>query len=268
MRLSCVCAYSSLSLSLRRQHALDHVRVLVHDASRYNAQDKIAQLRRLQFEHQTSASPQALASPSGSDDGSGARNSDAFDADSSPSERAPLGSPRPTTDASQKTPVIVPEVVWENQRLLALGPSAVWSPVAFEQTGKIAAFYSTNRGILGHALSEVVPARLLNKPHLWVTPDWAIDHALAGCDADGWIYATDFSAFDQETGALTAAALEEVEQRGDSSATPPPELVVRRRRVIRKRRIDGSDLSWFQELLDCRYVSVWVILLFFVWVLR
>ncbi|CAI5701588.1 hypothetical protein KXD40_002809 [Peronospora effusa] len=32
------------------------------------------------------------------------------------------------------------------------------------------------------------------------------------------------------------------------------ERVVRRRCLIRKRRIDGSDLSWFQELLDCSTV--------------
>ncbi|CAI5701600.1 unnamed protein product [Peronospora effusa] len=32
------------------------------------------------------------------------------------------------------------------------------------------------------------------------------------------------------------------------------ERVVRRRCLIRKRRIDGIDLSWFQELLDCRKV--------------
>ncbi|RMX68713.1 hypothetical protein DD238_003944 [Peronospora effusa] len=33
------------------------------------------------------------------------------------------------------------------------------------------------------------------------------------------------------------------------------ERVVRRRCLIRKRRIDGIDLSWFQELLDCRVLN-------------
>ncbi|UIZ29861.1 hypothetical protein KXD40_002814 [Peronospora effusa] len=33
------------------------------------------------------------------------------------------------------------------------------------------------------------------------------------------------------------------------------ERVVRRRCLIRKRRIDGSDLIWFQELLDCRVLN-------------
>lgn len=234
---------NSLSLSLYVSHASVPT-------------EKIVGLRRLRFERLTSAAAaQQPPSPSSSDD---ALDADAFDSDSSPSERTLLQqSPRhnATLDAGQM-PVVVPEVVWENQRLLPRSGSAAadasssfWSPVVFEHMGRIAAFYSSNRGILGHAVREVVPVRLLNKPHLWVTPDWEVDPTLPGSDADGWIYAAGFSEFDRVTGELSEAAL----HSGSEAASS--ERVVRRRRVIRKRKIDGSDLSWFQELLDCRYVD-------------
>lgn len=212
--------------------------------------EKIAGLRRLRFERLTSAAAAAQQpppSPSSSDD---ALDADAFDSDSSPNERTLLQSPRQASTDGAQPPVVVPEVVWENQRLVPRGPSGggdapLWAPVLFEHAGRIAAFYSSNRGILGHSIAEVVPARLLNKPHLWVTPDWDVDRSLPGCDDDGWIYAPDFSAFDRVTGGLTEAAL-----RGESG-----ERVVRRRRIVRKRKVDGSDLSWFQELLDCRCIE-------------
>lgn len=191
-------------------------------------------------------------------DGSGGSTEDTQDEDgtydsdgslsNTPNGKTPLGSPRQAADGSIKTPVVVPEVVWENQRvMLGQGDSAVWSPVAFESAGGIAAFYSANRGILGHAISEVVPARLLNKPHLWLKSAWEVDRTLPGCDEEGWIYAGKFGEFDSETGGLSESSL-----HGEHSSW----RMVRRRRVFRKRRIDGSDLSWFQELLDCGYVTV------------
>ncbi|GMF47529.1 unnamed protein product [Phytophthora fragariaefolia] len=157
----------------------------------------------------------------------------------------------------QKTPVVVPEIVWERQRLDASGDVDVWAPAEFDLMNGIATFASCNRGDVGQSLSDVVPARLLKKPHLWIS-DWEVDHSLPQCDEEGWVYAASYADF----GRLEEPRASEEKEADDTSGSEAAvdeqksetsqERLVRRRRLIRKRRVDGSDLSWFQELLDCR----------------
>ncbi|RQM09452.1 hypothetical protein DD237_003552 [Peronospora effusa] len=94
-----------------------------------------------------------------------------------------------------------------------------------------------------------MPARLLNKPHF------------PHCDEDGWVYASSHVDFGklEEPHVHREEAVKGGEQSGTAKKTEKSdamsqERVVRRRCLIRKRRIDGSDLSWFQELLDCSTV--------------
>jgi hypothetical protein len=81
---------------------------------------------------------------------------------------------------------------------------------------------------------------------------------LPQCDDEGWIYASSFAEFHtptlprQSEGEVVDKSGEEAEGAPQEAGSEPQECVVRRRRLIRKRQIDGSDLSWFQELLDCR----------------
>uniref|UniRef100_K3X838 Atg6 BARA domain-containing protein n=1 Tax=Globisporangium ultimum (strain ATCC 200006 / CBS 805.95 / DAOM BR144) TaxID=431595 RepID=K3X838_GLOUD len=227
-------------------------------------EEKITRLRSLEFDHPSTYSPvdESMSSaPMGADDNASQddENEDQSVGGSSPNTpnggKNSLGSPggagASVGDGTSPTPVIAREVVWENQRMV-LGSggkkSAQWAPVAFEAAGLIAAFYSCNRGVLGHSINEVVPARLLNKPHLWVTKEWEIDRTLAHCDDEGWIYETSFENFDPLSGELREHVVRDDAAIENSSSA---EKVVRRRRVFRKRRVDGTDLSWFQELLDC-----------------
>lgn len=155
-------------------------------------------------------------------------------------------------------PMVVPEMVWESQCAQESEEDAsAWVPARLAPAQGESAFYSCNRGLHGDAISDVVPARLLTKPHLWLLPDWEIDMTLPQCDDEGWIYAASFKDF--HTATLPRQSEGEAATEGEAVQDPdsaPQECVVRRRRLIRKRQIDGSDLSWFQELLDCRYVSV------------
>ncbi|CAH0482036.1 unnamed protein product [Peronospora belbahrii] len=154
----------------------------------------------------------------------------------------------------QKTSAIVPEIVWEQQHLDDIGDANVWVPAESDLMNGIAAFTSCNRGDIGQNIADVVPARLLNKPHLWIS-DWKVDHSLPHCDEEGWVYAASFADFDkmEKPRVFAKEAVESGKQSESAAKTDAisQERVVRRRCLIRKRRIDGSDLSWFQELLDC-----------------
>ncbi|KAE9338849.1 hypothetical protein PF008_g11857 [Phytophthora fragariae] len=155
-----------------------------------------------------------------------------------------------------KTPAVVPEIVWERQRLDGSSDVDVWAPAEFDLMNGIAAFTSCNRGDIGQNISDVVPARLLNKPHLWIS-DWEVDHSLPHCDEEGWVYAASYADFGRMEEPRVSEEKWAEEKNGGGAAVGEQksemsqERLVRRRRLIRKRRIDGSDLSWFQELLDC-----------------
>lgn len=140
----------------------------------------------------------------------------------------------PISEGVMQSPAVVTEYVWENQRL---GEDSQWSMDALLPDDRVAPFFSCNRGNTGPTIDDVMPTRLMNKAYVWVS-DWEVDHSLAQCDDDGWTYAGSFPD-------LEASA-------NSSEDGAPQECVVRRRRFLRKRQIDGSDLSWFQELLDCR----------------
>ncbi|KAL4103147.1 hypothetical protein PRIC1_006882 [Phytophthora ramorum] len=156
-----------------------------------------------------------------------------------------------------KTPAVVPEIVWERQRIDSSRDVDVWVPAEFDLMHGVAAFTSCNRGDIGQNIAEVVPARLLNKPHLWIS-DWEVDHSLPHCDEEGWVYAASYTDFGKMEDPLVSGEGAEPKPEGEEEEETaqlldetPPERLVRRRRLIRRRRIDGSDLSWFQELLDC-----------------
>ncbi|RLN97335.1 hypothetical protein BBJ28_00003432 [Nothophytophthora sp. Chile5] len=237
---------------------------------RYNPvsiEEKIMRLRPVTFEHPEEAAAQQVESaesPRPTEEGDAGEQTDADEgegeeAEEEEAESAPAMARSSLSQQPPQTPVIVPEIVWECQRLDSQGGTdgtALWIPSEFDPANGICAFASCNRGDMGQSLTDVVPARLLNKPHLWVT-DWEVDVSLPRCDAEGWVYATSFAAFDEAQTAVQvedvgeeAAVEAAVEEQTDETAQ---DRTVRRRRVIRKRRIDGSDLSWFQELLDCRY---------------
>ncbi|KAG7398932.1 Beclin-1 [Phytophthora boehmeriae] len=157
----------------------------------------------------------------------------------------------------QQTPAVVPEVVWERQRLDSCsGHVDTWVPADFDLMNGVAAYASCNRGDIGQTIADVVPGRLLNKPHLWLS-DWEVDMSLPRCDDEGWVYSASYADFGVDDNILRYGSDEETKEEKDENASEskndtPQERLVRRRRLIRKRRIDGSDLSWFQELLDCR----------------
>lgn len=155
----------------------------------------------------------------------------------------------------QKTPAVVPDIVWERQRLDSSSDVDVWAPAEFDLMNGIAAFTSCNRGDIGQNIADVVPARLLNKPHLWIS-DWEVDHSLPHCDEEGWVYAASYADFgrmeEPRVSEEKRAERKSEEDASELKSESNDERLVRRRRLIRKRRIDGSDLSWFQELLDCR----------------
>ncbi|CAI5717098.1 unnamed protein product [Peronospora farinosa] len=157
----------------------------------------------------------------------------------------------------QKTPAIVPEIVWERQRLDYSSDVGVWVPAEFDLANRIAAYTSCNRGDIGQNIADVVPARLLNKPHLWIS-DWEVDYSSPHCDEEGWVYASshvDFGKLEEpHVHREEAVKNDELSRTAKKTDAMSQERVVRRRCLIRKRRIDGSDLSWFQELLDCSTV--------------
>lgn len=237
-------------------------------------EDKIRRLRPIEFERKPLGD---LPSPAG--DGSRSSTDDALEADAEAGEsdseggasgRGSMaialalagGRKSATADggaAPPLLPMVVPEVVWESQSAQESDDSAaVWVPARFAPAQGESAFYSCNRGLHGDAVADVVPARLLTKPHLWLSPGWDVDMTLPQCDNEGWIYAASFADFHtptlprQSEGEPVDTAGEKAEGAPQDADIAPQECVVRRRRLIRKRQIDGSDLSWFQELLDCR----------------
>uniref|UniRef100_M4BDY9 Atg6 BARA domain-containing protein n=1 Tax=Hyaloperonospora arabidopsidis (strain Emoy2) TaxID=559515 RepID=M4BDY9_HYAAE len=154
----------------------------------------------------------------------------------------------------QKTSAVVPEIIWERQHLDLSKDGTVWVHAEFDLMNGIAAFTSCNRGDIGQSITDVVPARLLNKSHLWIS-DWKVDLTLPRCDEEGWVYAVSYAEFGKTEGCFVSG--EEVadeDEHNSIAASSDAILQVRQRRLIRKRRIDGSDLCWFQELLDCSTV--------------
>ncbi|TMW58585.1 hypothetical protein Poli38472_010144 [Pythium oligandrum] len=142
--------------------------------------------------------------------------------------------PDTTTEyAGLQQPAIIAELVWEHQE--QVGEEAQW-------THAPAPFLSANRGDVGASLEATIPNRLLSKPHLWLSDNWEVDTTLPECDADGWVYAKSFAELPSEMPLPSTIA---------DGALPKNVTAVRRRRFVRRRQTDGSDLSWFQELLDC-----------------
>ncbi|GMF13775.1 unnamed protein product [Phytophthora lilii] len=225
-------------------------------------EEKIMKLRPVAYEHPTEAGEQRDSKGDDEEDQiprltEGTDAGETTDADEE--EEAAQTARSSLSQQQQKMPAIVPEIVWERQRLETNGDVDVWVPAEFDLMNGIATFTSCNRGDIGQNIADVVPARLLNKPHLWVS-DWEVDHSLPCCDEEGWVYAASCAEFGKMedprvAGEDEAEAKPEVEAEVEASEKanePVQERLVRRRRLIRKRRIDGSDLSWFQELLDCR----------------
>lgn len=223
-------------------------------------EDKIRRLRAVTFEHRPGSDDSPALANAGGRKSSGDQELEAAtvgsDSDGTESglESANMAAGRksgPTEGASvaPPEPMIVPEIVWENQVSAAASDDAGgvavadWRHAPFSPVEGVAAFYSCNRGVHGDAIADVVPTRLLNKPHLWLSPDWEVDLTLPQCDDQGWVYAASMDVFHAQDAAVEAAS---------SIDDTAQERAVRRRRLVRKRQIDGSDLSWFQELLDCR----------------
>ncbi|DAZ99507.1 TPA: hypothetical protein N0F65_005379, partial [Lagenidium giganteum] len=157
-------------------------------------------------------------------------------------------------------PASIAELVWEYQAQVAVAEASDGHDGAAWSVDNLAfAFESCNRSARGFMIDDVLPPRLVNKPQVW-TSEWEVDKAVRGCDEEGWIYVSAVDAGDHsvkkraeshcssETSAPGSTSPVAVREVGSS---PLPALAVRRRRLIRRRQIDGSDLSWFQELLDC-----------------
>ncbi|KAL3660192.1 hypothetical protein V7S43_014723 [Phytophthora oleae] len=221
-----------------------------------SVEEKIMKLRPVAYEHQTELCQQRDSKGDEEEDQmprltEGTDNGETTDADDE-EEAAQAARNSLIQQQQQKTPVLVPEIVWERQRLDDSEDVGVWVPAEFDLMNGVAAFTSCNRGDIGQNIADVVPGRLLNKPHLWIS-DWEVDHSLPSCDEEGWVYAasyTDFGRMEEPlvSGEEGAAPKEEDDSNNEAQEQ---ERLVRRRRLIRKRRMDGSDLSWFQELLDC-----------------
>ncbi|CAI5741870.1 unnamed protein product [Peronospora destructor] len=226
-------------------------------------EEKIMKLRPLAYEHPSEVSEQRDSKGEDEEDQmprltEGTDTGETTDADEE--EEAGHMAARSSLSQQQhqqKTSAIVPEIVWERQRLDYSNDVGVWVPAEFDLTNRIAAYTSCNRGDIGQNIADVVPARLLNKPHLWIS-DWEVDYSLSHCDKDGWVYAASHADFGklEEPYVRGEEAVEGGKQNRTAKKTDvtSQERVVRRRCLIRKRRIDGSDLSWFQELLDCSTV--------------
>ena len=224
-------------------------------------EEKIMRLRPVAYEHPVDPGEQRFSK--GEEEDQGARLTEGTDAgettDADEEEEVAASAPTVRSSLSQqqqqqqKTSAVVPEIVWERQHLDISKESGAWMPAEFDLMNGIAAFTSCNRGDIGQSIADVVPARLLNKSHLWMS-DWKIDLSLPQCDREGWVYAASYAAF----GAIEGLAASEKEVANENEHSSPAAGTdacsqVRQRRLIRKRRIDGSDLCWFQELLDCRY---------------
>ncbi|EEY60515.1 beclin-1-like protein [Phytophthora infestans T30-4] len=209
-------------------------------------EEKIMKLRSVAYEHPAEPCEQRDSKADEDDDEDqmprlteGSDKGETTDADEEEATQAARNSLN--QQQQQKNSAVVPEVVWERQRLDNREDVVVWVPSIFDLMDGIAPFTSCNRGDIGQNIADVVPTRLLNKPHLWIS-DWGIDYSLPNCDEDGWVYAASYADF----GRMEEPSL--LDRR------------VRQRRLIRKRRMDSSDLSWFQELLDCRHVDLTLLL--------
>ncbi|POM80162.1 Beclin-1-like protein [Phytophthora palmivora] len=228
--------------------------------SSVSIEEKIMKLRSVAYEHPTELCEQRESKGDEEEDQmprltEGTDNGETTDADEE-EEVAQAARNSLSQQQQQKTPVVVPEIVWERQRLNNCGDVNVWVPAEFDLMNGIATFTSCNRGDIGQNIADVVPARLLNKPHLWIS-DWEVDRSLSHCDEEGWVYAASYADFGRmDKPRISEEELSESKTEDDeaevANQTETQERLVRRRRLIRKRSIDGSDLSWFQELLDCR----------------
>ncbi|KAG7388846.1 Beclin-1 [Phytophthora pseudosyringae] len=228
-------------------------------------EEKIMKLRPVAYEHPTEPCGQRDSKADEEEDQmprltEGTDNGETTDADEEEdAAQAARNSLSMQQQQQLKTSAVVPEIVWERQRLDDSGDVDVWVPAEFDLMNGIAAFTSCNRGDIGQNMADVVPARLLNKPHLWVS-DWEVDHSLPHCEEEGWVYAASYADFGEmeeeprasgEEGSGPKAEDDVDAEAAEHAEETTQERLVRRRRLIRKRRIDGSDLSWFQELLDC-----------------
>ncbi|KUF66358.1 Beclin-1 protein [Phytophthora nicotianae] len=227
-------------------------------------EEKIMKLRPVAYEHPTEQCEQRDSKGDEDEDQmprltEGTDNGETTDADDE--EEAAQAARNSLNQQQHKTSAVVPEIVWERQRLDNCDDVGVWVPAEFDLMNGIATFTSCNRGDIGQNVADVVPMRLLNKPHLWIS-DWEVDHSLPNCDEDGWVYAKSYVDFGRMEEPLVAGE-EGTEAKADEGVkdedakTEENARLVRRRRLIRKRRMDGSDLSWFQELLDCRHVDLY-----------
>lgn len=215
-------------------------------------EEKIMKLRTVAYEHPTEQCEQRDSKVGDEEDQrprltEGTDNGEVTDADDEEELSQAVRNSLTQQQQQQKSAAVVPELVWERQQLDDSGDVGIWVPAEFDMIHGIATFTSCNRGEIGQNLADVVPARLLNKPHLWVS-DWEVDYSLPNCDDDGWVYAASHEDF-EKTDEPFRAENEEVDLPNGERLKP--ERRVRRRRLARRRRIDGSDLSWFQELLDC-----------------
>lgn len=213
-------------------------------------EEKIMKLRTIPYEHLTELCEQRVSNEDGEENlmprlTEGTDNGEATDADEE--EDVAQTARNSLNQQQQKISAVIPELVWERQQLDSSSGIGVWVSAELDLMDGIATFSSCNRGDIGQNIADVVPARLLNKPHLWLS-DWEVDHSLLDCDEGGWVYAASNAHFGSLEG------LVRTDDNETNLKTPEQiegERLVRRRRLIRKRRIDGSDLSWFQELLDC-----------------
>ncbi|KAG3114439.1 hypothetical protein PI124_g6372 [Phytophthora idaei] len=224
-------------------------------------EEKIMKLRPVAYEHPTEPCEQR-DSKGDEDEGQmprlteGTDNGETTDADDE--EEAAQAARNSLNQQQQKTSAVVPEIVWERQRLDNQNDIGVWVPAEFDLMNGIATFTSCNRGDIGQNIADVVPARLLNKPHLWIS-DWEVDHSLPNCDEDGWVYAKSYPDFGRmeeplvvgEEGVDPKSDVGVKDEAAEQTEENSQERLVQRRRLIRRRLMDGSDLSWFQELLDC-----------------
>ncbi|KAJ0412017.1 hypothetical protein ATCC90586_004563 [Pythium insidiosum] len=139
---------------------------------------------------------------------------------------------------------VISEIVWEYQERHEEDETedapAVWTPVPFHPELRLAPFVSANRGTVGLTIEETIPNRLLSKSHLWLSASWEISRSVSQADEDGWVYAPSLDGFRDEKVVAQEDRLR---------------MTVRRRQHLRKRQTDGSDLSWFQELLDCKSLN-------------
>ncbi|KUF82566.1 Beclin-1 protein [Phytophthora nicotianae] len=226
-------------------------------------EEKIMKLRPVAYEHPTEQCEQRDSKGDEDEDQmprltEGTDNGETTDADDE--EEAAQAARNSLNQQQHKTSAVVPEIVWERQRLDNCDDVGVWVPAEFDLMNGIATFTSCNRGDIGQNVADVVPMRLLNKPHLWIS-DWEVDHSLPNCDEDGWVYAKSYVDFGRMEEPLVAGE-EGTEAKADEGVkdedakTEENARLVRRRRLIRKRRMDGSDLTLFFLKRVCRLAMI------------